>query len=220
MASKLCCTAAQESRSGSPELPNVHVSDATPAKRPLLPKTSGSPGSRFTSVRSEDLHELRQIFESAKDSEDSKQSPTKSHRAPFARASMYSLHSLHNMKSIHALIKRKFSKDMVRAKSKTHLKDSIPKKPAIENPDTVVVVPRNGPNTQLIITKADLRKDLLSDKQPEEGGYDPDAQVLDDIAKNVGKKSPSKRPSLHSIEWQSSPARSVAESLHIRTRLT
>jgi hypothetical protein len=123
------------------------------------------------------------------------------------------------MKSIHALIKRKFSKDMVKANSKTHLKDSIPKKPATENPDTVVVVPRDGPNTQLMITKADLRKDLLSDNQPEEGGYDPDAQVLDDIAKNIGKKSPSKRPSIHSIEWQSSPGRSVAEPLRIRTWL-
>jgi hypothetical protein len=131
---------------------------------------------------------------------------------------MYSLHSLHKMKSIHALIKRKFSRDLAKANSNTRLKESSPaKKPATETPDTVMKIPREGPNTQLKITKADLRKDLLSDKQPDEGGYDPDAEVLDDIAKNIGKKSPSKRPSIHSIEWQSSPGRSVTKPFLVRT---
>ncbi|KAF2796459.1 hypothetical protein K505DRAFT_347907 [Melanomma pulvis-pyrius CBS 109.77] len=207
MASKLCCTIEQEGRPDSPELPNARRSDATPAKLPLLPKRPDSQGSRFTSARSEDLHELRQIFNSAKDSEDSKHSSrTKSHRSPFARPSMYSLHSLHKMKSLHALIKRKFSRDLSRTKSNTQLRESSPKKEhMIEEPDTVVKVPRDGPNLQLKITKDDLRKDLLSDKKPEEGGYDPDAEMLDDIARNIGKKPPSKRPSIHSIDWTSSP---------------
>jgi hypothetical protein len=52
-----------------------------------------------------------------------------------------------------------------------------------------------------------LRKDLLSDKKPEEGGYDSDAEMLDDIAKNIGKKSPGKRPSIHSIDWNHSTGR-------------
>jgi hypothetical protein len=118
------------------------------------------------------------------------------------------------MKSIHALIKRKFSRDLVKATSNTHLKEA---RLRTENPDTVVKVPREGPNTQLKITKADLKKDLLSDRQPDEGGYDPDAEVLDDITKNIGKKSPAKRPSIHSVEWQSSPGRLVTKLFLVRT---
>jgi hypothetical protein len=74
-------------------------------------------------------------------------------------------------------------------------------------PDTVLRLSRDGPNLQVKVTKSDLRKDLLSDKLPEEGGYDPDAEVLDDIARNLAKRSPSKRPSLHSIDWTSSPGK-------------
>jgi len=208
MASKLCCMTEQESRPGSPELPNVRISDTTPAKQPLLPNRPESATSRFTSARSEDLHELRQIFSSAKGSDDSKQStPTKPHRALFPRTSIYSLHSLHKMKSLHALIKRKFSRDVLKPSSNISLKDGGRKKSVDDEQDTVVKVPRGGPNLQLKITKDNLRKDLLSDKKPDEGGYDSDAEVLDDIAKNIGKKTPAKRLSLHSIDWTSSPGR-------------
>jgi hypothetical protein len=114
------------------------------------------------------------------------------------------------MKSMHALIRQKLSKDLPKTASNSHLKDEITEKkcPEEEGPSTVIQSPRDGPNLQLKITKADLRKDLLSDKRPEDGGYDPDAEVLDDIAKNVGKRSSLKRPSLHSIDWTSSPTRS------------
>ncbi|KAF2709256.1 hypothetical protein K504DRAFT_476620 [Pleomassaria siparia CBS 279.74] len=206
MASKLCCTAEQEGRPDSPELPNARISEATPAKRPLLPKRPESAGSRFTSARSEDLHELRQIFNSAKESETPTLSPSPVRRSPFLKPSLYSLHSLHKMTSIHEFIRRKFSQDVLKTNSDTQLKESTPKKkPTNEEPNTVVKVPREGPNLQLKITKSDLRNHLLSDKKPDEGGYDPDAEMLDDIAKDIGKKTPSKRPSLHSIDWTSSP---------------
>jgi hypothetical protein len=73
--------------------------------------------------------------------------------------------------------------------------------------DTVVRTSTDKANQQLKITKDDLRKDLLSDKKPDEGGYDSDAEVLEDIAKNIGKKTPSKRPSIHSVDWSPSAGR-------------
>jgi hypothetical protein len=209
MASKMCCTADQDDRSESPVLP-ARVSDATPAKRPLLPKRNGSQASRFTSARSEELHELRQIFESATDNGSKENSPARTPRPRFSRPSIYSLHSLYKIKSVGALIKRKMSKDLSRSSPATQPK-SVQMQTYLSTvePDTVVKVPRGGPNVQLKITKSDLRRDLLSDKQPDEGGYDPDAEVLDDVARQVGKRASLKRPSLHSIEWTSSPARFV-----------
>ncbi|KAF2872770.1 hypothetical protein BDV95DRAFT_606345 [Massariosphaeria phaeospora] len=203
MASKLCCTAEQEAREGSPELPNARLSAATPANKPLLHNKNASQGSRFTSARSEDLHELRQIFDNAKDHDADETTPAKSPRSRFARPSVYSLHSLHKMKSMHALIKRRFSKDMSRKDSNGQPTTSTPKKkPSIaEDADTAAKQARDGPELQLKAAKDGLRKDLLSDKKPAEGGYDSDAEVLDDIARNMGKKSASKRPSIHSIDW-------------------
>jgi len=208
MASKLCCTAEEDERSDSPELPNARVTEATPAKLPLLPKRPPSQNSHFTSARTDELHELRQIFDNAKDDDARPPTPQKPGRGHFIRPSVYSLHSLHKMKSMHSIIRRKFSKDLSKSSPSSNVKQSGVKKHAqpVAN-DTVLKQPNNGPNLQLGITKNDLRKDLLSDKKPHEGGYDSDAEVLDDIAKNIGKKSPSKRPSVHSIEWTPSTTR-------------
>ncbi|KAF2441773.1 hypothetical protein P171DRAFT_465421 [Karstenula rhodostoma CBS 690.94] len=208
MASKLCCTVEQEGHPDSPELPNARVNEApTPARLPLLPKPVGSANSRFTSARTEDLHELRQIFESAKDNEPARGSPTKAAgRARFNRPSIYSLHSLHKMKSMRSLIRRNFSRDLAKKPSGDQMLSKNGKEDAAPDQDTVVKQQKSGPNVQIKITKDDLRRDLLSDKRPEEGGYDSDAQVLDDIARNIGKKTPNKRPSIHSIEWTPSTA--------------
>lgn len=204
MASKLCCTAEQEGRPGSPELPNVRVTEATPKPRPLLPKPNGSPNSRFTSARSDELHELQQIFNSAKDYENETPTPAKPPRTHLNRASIYSLHSLHKMKSMHSILRRRFSKDLSKKPSDSHVKPSHTSKHAnVEDANTVVKPPQARPNLRLQIAKADLRKDLLSDKRPDEGGYDPDAKVLNDVAKDFGKRTPTKRPSIHSIEWTS-----------------
>ncbi|KAF1995049.1 hypothetical protein P154DRAFT_566924 [Amniculicola lignicola CBS 123094] len=195
MASKLCCTTEQEGRANSPDLPNVRLSDATPARRPLLPKDASSPSSQFTSARSEELHELRQIFDNARDDEMNPVSTPKSHRSRFSRPSV---HSLPKIRSVHALIRRKLSKDLGKSTPTTPLNHGGKQKQVVhDQADTVVKSPRKGPNLQLKITKDDLRKDLLSDKKPDQGGYDSDAEVLDDIAKNVGKRTPSKRPSIH-----------------------
>lgn len=208
MASKLCCTAEEEARPDSPELPNVRVNKATPAKRPLLSKQNGSQSSRFTSARTEDLNELHLIFGNAKDTDDDRSSPTKMH-SRFARPSVYSLRSLHKMKSMHSLIRRKFSRDLTKKPSATQVKHSGAKTsaPSTADPDTVLRQPKDGPNLQVKLTKEDIRRDLLSDKQPAEGGYDPDAEMLDDVGRNIGKRTPSKRLSVHSIEWTSSNTR-------------
>ncbi|KAJ4294485.1 hypothetical protein N0V90_008176 [Kalmusia sp. IMI 367209] len=208
MASKLCCTAEQEGQPDSPELPNVRPTEATPARLPLLPKSVGSVNSRFTSTRSEDFHELQQIFDNAKGDESTRASPTKvpdrgRHNGP----SIYSLHSLHKMKSMRSLIRRKFSRDLLKKSSGDQVQLNSAKEIATQAPDTVVKQQKGGPNSQVKITKDDLRKDLLSDKRPDEGGYDSDAKVLGDIARNIGKKTPNKRPSIHSIDWTPSTAR-------------
>ncbi|KAJ8109269.1 hypothetical protein OPT61_g7586 [Boeremia exigua] len=210
MASKLCCTAEQEDRPGSPPLPNARPSGATPAKQPLLPKLPESPTSHFTSFRSDELHELHQIFDHAQDHTqgpaDGDTVPSRLPRARFSRASIYSLHSLHKMTSMRSLIRRKFSRDLVRKESAVEINLQATQKVATSDQDTVIKSPRAAAKTQLQIRKSDLRKDLLSDKKPDEGGYDSDAEILDDLAKNIGKKTPSKRASIHSVRW--SPATS------------
>ncbi|KAF1960048.1 hypothetical protein CC80DRAFT_523249 [Byssothecium circinans] len=201
MASKLCCTGGDGSRNSSPELPNARITEAsTPAKLPLLSKRTPSQNSHFTSAQTDDLHELRQIFNNASEDDPAPTAPPKPSRARFIRPSVYSLHSLHKMKSMHSMIRRKFSKDLSKKPSDATVK-SVGVKDAAA--DTVLKQSSHGPNLQLKITKDDLRKDLLSDKKPDEGGYDPDAEVMDDIAKNIGKRVP-KRPSIRSIDWSPS----------------
>ncbi|KAF3039169.1 hypothetical protein E8E12_005179 [Didymella heteroderae] len=204
MASKLCCTAEQEGRSDSPELPNARLSGATPAKQPLLPKLSTSPKSRFTSVRTDDFHELQEIFHHAQDGTDGQATPTRAPRARFSRASIYSLHSLHKMTSMRSLIKRKFSRDLAKKDSGLKIHIGASQNVTTIEQDTVVRISKEEAKQQLKITKDDLRKDLLSDKKPDEGGYDSDAEMLDDLAKNIGKKAPSKRASIHSVNWSPS----------------
>ncbi|KAF1833329.1 hypothetical protein BDW02DRAFT_383056 [Decorospora gaudefroyi] len=205
MASKLCCIAEQDHRPDSPELPNARVSQITPAKRPLLTPNASSPNSRFTSARSEELHELRDIFHNARDSDEHRAVPMQALRPRFSRPSMHSLHNLHKMTSMRSILRRKLSRGPlnkaplgppVRSESKAQ---SI----HVEH-DTVIKQVNHGPNQQLQITKDDLRKHLLSDKKAHEGGYDSDAEMLDDIAKNLVKRSASKRPSIHSVDWTTS----------------
>ncbi|KAH5239977.1 hypothetical protein HBI25_227660 [Parastagonospora nodorum] len=201
MASKLCCTAEQDDRTGSPDLPNARVSAVTP-NWPLLPKQAGSPHSQFTSARSGELHELRQIFDNAQDEAPERtSSPCKTPRPRSSRPSIYSLHSLHKMTSMRSILRRKFSKDLTRKKSNASTRPQTGQKTINEQRDTVIKHLNEDPRQRLKVTKDDLRKDLLSDKKPAEGGYDSDAEVLDVVAKNIGKATPNKRPSIHSVDW-------------------
>ncbi|KAF7672465.1 hypothetical protein GT037_009496 [Alternaria burnsii] len=219
MATKLCCTAEQDHCSESPELPNARLSQLTPANRPLLPKSTGSPGSRFTSARSEDLHELREIFHNAQASDQDRAMPMRALRARFSRPSMHSIRSLHKMTSMRSLIRRKFSKELPEKASGVSSAHTQPKQNSITSiPDTVVKQLKDS-NQQLRITKHDLRKDLLSDKKPDEGGYDSDAKVLDDIAKNIGKKPLSKRPSIRSVDWTTTTGRQGRISAELKRDL-
>jgi hypothetical protein len=208
MASKLCCTAEQDSRSDSPELPNARVSQPTPVNRPLLPKHGSSPNSRFTSARTEDLHELDEIFHNARDSDQDRVTQMRTLRARFSRPSMHSIRSLHKMTSMRSLIRRKFSKELPKKALGISSVHTQPRHRSLTPAsDTVVKQLKNGLKEQLQITKDDLRKDLLSDKKPDEGGYDSDAEALDEIADNIGKKSPIKRPSIHSVDWTTTTGR-------------
>jgi hypothetical protein len=208
MATKLCCTAEQDDRSDSPELPNARVSQPTPVNRPLLPKDASSPSSRFTSARSEDLHELHEIFHNARDSNKDRAMPMRTLRTRFSRPSMHSIRSLHKMTSVRSLIRRNFSKELPK-KAPTVSSPHLQPRPRhiTPAPSTVVRQLKDGTNQQLQITRDDLHKDLLSDRKPDEGGYDSDAEALDDIANNIGKKSPIKRPSIHSVDWATTTGR-------------
>ncbi|KAF2848028.1 hypothetical protein T440DRAFT_557041 [Plenodomus tracheiphilus IPT5] len=197
-----------EGRADSPGLPHARAIHAMPAHRPLLPTADkSSPASRFTSTRSEDLHELRDIFDCARDRRDDQAMPSPMPLSRFSRPSMHSLRSLHKMSSMRSIIRRRFSKDAptcaLAGPSGVLPKDA---KTINEESSTMVKQPKDGPHEQLKITKNDLRKHLLSDKKPDQGGYDSDADMLDDIANRIGRKTPGKRPSIHSIEWTPSTA--------------
>lgn len=105
-----------------------------------------------------------------------------------------------------SLIKRKFSRDL-KKDSGLNIHIEATQKVTTGNQDTVIRTSKDEAKQQLRITKEDLRKDLLSDKKPDEGGYDSDAEMLDDIAKNIGKRTPSKRASIHSVSWSPSNGR-------------
>jgi hypothetical protein len=216
MAANLCCTKEQRGGSSSPELPNARTANATlatPATQakqrllsapPSIPDSSSSP---FTSTRTDELHELREIFDGAKDNQASSPLPLRSSdsRTRLLRRSS----SLQKISAVHSKLKRKFSKDLSGKNSKQHLRRSPHRKAKLQKSrGNLDKKPQDGPYLYAKATKAELRKDLLSNKKPDEGGYDSDAQILDDIAKKIGKRTPSKRTSLHSIEW-SAPMRFV-----------
>jgi hypothetical protein len=106
-----------------------------------------------------------------------------------------------------SILRRKFSKDLSRKNSRASTHRPPGKKAIDESPETMLKHPNIDPQQQLKVTKDDLRNDLLSDKNPAEGGYDSDAQVLDEVARDLGKKTPSKRPSIHSVDWAPSTRR-------------
>jgi hypothetical protein len=208
MASKLCCIAEEDERTNSPELPNVRLNQLAPATQRLLPEETSSPNSHFTSVRSGDLHELREIFQHAHHSDEDHATPMRAVRPRFSRPSIQSIQSLHKMTSMRSIIKKKFSKDSHNkaSPSSTHRSEAYENTPKC-SPDTVIGQPKRGPKQQLQVTKQELRHNLLSNKNADEGGYDSDAQVLDDISRNVSKRSPNKRPSIHSVDWVTSSGR-------------
>lgn len=211
-AERFCCTAEQRASTSSPELPNARIAEAAPRLPPLQGRVRSN--SRFTSAQTEDLIELREIFNNAADSTAETVPPTDmGHDLKKSR----SRHSLAKIKSVHALIKRKMSRDLGRHKSMTPLKGADSTQPGHDDePGTVVKTPNVGHHAHFKPTKEDLRKNLLSDKDPEEGGYDSDAKVLNDVAKQVGGKSPSKRPSVHDIQWSPSFERYVKLRLSYR----
>lgn len=61
---------------------------------------------------------------------------------------------------------------------------------------------RAGNDNDIQTKKQSLRKNLLSAKPPEEGGYDADAEMLDDIVKRLSKAPSSQRTSIHTVEWK------------------
>ncbi|KAF2809427.1 uncharacterized protein BDZ99DRAFT_531730 [Mytilinidion resinicola] len=198
---KLCCTAEQRSGSSSPDLPNARLSNATPAKRLLFETTGDSQLSQVTSTRSEDMHELQQIFNGATDGGSS---PTRSGFHIRKSMSTPTGNKVHKIKSVGALIKKRLSRDLSRSRSKSSLPSVSGKGAKGDENDaqgTVVKSAVSGANLEVKITKEDLKKNLLSSRSPDEGGYDDDALELDDVVRKLGRKTPTRRLSIHSVEW-------------------
>jgi hypothetical protein len=115
-----------------------------------------------------------------------------------------SRHDIYRMKSMGALIKKKLSRDLPRSRSKSSLPSGtvqIRRSGGDDTQGTVVKNTKTGAKLDLKITSEDLKKDLLSDLGLAEGGYDDDALELDDVVKKLGRKTPPRRLSIHSVEW-------------------
>lgn len=162
---------------------------ATPGGQPLLP-TAETPDSRNTTAPSEDQrrHELRSLFPKP---------PTPKPKS--SHLFRPSLASLRPITSVRNLLKGKSSKNGSDLKTRNRASEH-----AVDAQELQTVV-RNlvGPKPLVNITGADIRNNLLSDGPPEEGGYDPDAELIQDAGPQV-RRTPSKRPSLRSIQWTSS----------------
>ncbi|KAF2204733.1 hypothetical protein GQ43DRAFT_478008 [Delitschia confertaspora ATCC 74209] len=192
-----CLCENERNNCSSPDLPNARVSDATP-KRPLLAHQDNSTDTRYTSTQSSELGGLREIFKRTEHDHEKLNGNTR-------KGLVKKTSSLAKIKSIPNLVKRRLSKDCPRPKSNLRSECTLFEDDGNDvELGTVVKTPREGPNPHVQITKENLRNDLLSDKPPEEGGYDSDAEALEEIAMQIGKRSASKRPSVHSIEWTSS----------------
>lgn len=208
MASKLCCTAEQNSRPSSPALPNARLSHAAPQGRPLLPPLSHAGSWRLTSTPSEDLHELRDMFENAQDCSHSQASPIPAPRMPFGRPSMQSLRSLHKMTSMRSIIKRRFSKDLPKQSLAMDRVHSDTKTSSVaKEPDSIVRQPKIIQSQPPNIPRANLKTVLRSERNIHGSEYDADAVIIDDIGKRLEKKPLVSRPSIHSIDWTPSTNR-------------
>ncbi|KAF2275236.1 uncharacterized protein EI97DRAFT_81866 [Westerdykella ornata] len=107
-----------------------------------------------------------------------------------------SLPRLRPITSVRNLLKGKSSRNAAGLRLKNKVSEHAI---ASHELQTVVRSPARQ-NLQVNITGSDIRNNLLSHGPPEEGGYDPDAEVLDDVQPQV-RSTPSKRPSVHSILW-------------------
>ncbi|USP76722.1 uncharacterized protein yc1106_03996 [Curvularia clavata] len=218
MASKLCCITEDE-RACSPEMLNVRLSRAVPTKQPLVPAETNPSNSHFKNDRSRDTCELRDISHNGRHLDGNHSTPTRPVRTRFSRPSMHSIHSLHKVKSMRFIIKKKLSKDIYKKKSSspvqhTPSRDNSPRTP----PNTVIRQQKRASKHQIQITKEALRNNLLANKKPNQRGNDSDAQVLNNTARNIDRKSPGKRPSIHSVDWVTTPgSKNTPESFHGHT---
>lgn len=195
----------EDERAGSPELPNVRLSRAVPTEQPLVPTEANQ---CFKDDRPDNGYELRDIFRNARHLGDDCSTPTQPGRTRFSRPSLHSIRSLHEVTSMRYIIKKKLSKGIYKKKSSTSAqhapsRDNSPRTP----PNTVIKQQKRASKHQLQITKEELRNNLLSNKRQNQGGYNPDAQVLNNATKNISRKSPGKRPSIHSVDWVTTPGR-------------
>lgn len=197
---ELCCTA--EQRSDSPPLPNARVSDGSKPQQPLLHESPQVDRSRYNTTRTEDIeHELQTIFEAADGDAfppDIRRSRhdgiSTSHDADFKpenfAARLRKRLSFTSTKSAHSQGKRR--KAGARGSS------------------------GNSTSNELQTMKQKLSKDLLSDQARAEGGYDSDAEAIEEAAlesfqlysPSPGNGSPIRsraesfrRTDLRSIEW-------------------
>ncbi|TLD18947.1 hypothetical protein E2P81_ATG01675 [Venturia nashicola] len=154
MSSRNCCTA----------LPRAYTPDQQPSRAVQLPltaldgavtTTTDESSSRYTSARTEDLQEIRQLF--AND--------PLSHRVSLIRRKSRHLHHAYTTK--HPSVGELFPKIRNKLSRKSRSK-SLNMASFLEQ-------------TQLQQAKSELRNTLTSNRGPDSGGYDEDAPELGDI---------------------------------------
>lgn len=197
---ELCCTA--EQRSDSPPLPHARVSDGSKPQQPLLHKSPQTDGSRYNTTRIDDIeHELQTIFETA----DGDAFPPDIRRSRHEGIST-SHDADFKPENFASRLRKRLS--FTSAKS-THSQGKRRKEGARGS---------SGASTsnELQTMKQKLSRDLLSDQARAEGGYDSDAEAIEDAAlesfqldsPSPGNGSPIRsraesfrRTDLRSIEW-------------------
>ncbi|KAE9983410.1 hypothetical protein BLS_004379 [Venturia inaequalis] len=156
MSSRNCCTA----------LPRAYTPDQQPSRAVQLPPatldgtvvtTTDDPGSRYTSARTEDLQEIRQLFNDAND--------VLSNSVGLIRRKSRDLQHAYTTK--HPSVGELFPKIRNKLSRKSRSK-SLNMASFLEQ-------------TQLQQAKSELRNTLTSNRGPASGGYDEDAPELGDV---------------------------------------
>lgn len=160
MSSRNCCTA----------LPRAYTPDQQPSRAVQLPPaaldgvvttTTDEPGSRYTSARTEDLQEIRQLFNDAND--------VLSNSVGIIRRKSRDLHHAYTTK--HPSVGELFPKIRNKLSRKSRSK-SLNMASFLEQ-------------AQLQQAKSELRNTLTSNRGPDSGGYDEDAPELGDVEASI-----------------------------------
>ncbi len=197
---ELCCTA--EQRSDSPPLPNVRVSDGSKPQEPLLHEPPRANESIYNTTRTEDIeHELQTIFEAA---------DTDSFSPDIGRNRKNGFSASHDVDFKPDDFASRLRKRLSFTSTNSAKSQKKRRKAGVRSSSG------NSTSNEMQTMKQKLSKDLLSDQSKAQGGYDSDAEAIEDATfeafqlhgQSPGGGSPTRsrapsfrRTDLRNIEW-------------------